>query len=335
MPPRACTVVVAIAVLVLGSGTGSGAAVRSVLFIGNSFTFADGSAVRFYRADTVADLNGQGQGGVPALFRSFANQVGLDFDVSLETQPGSGLDFHLANRRALLAGRAWDTVVMHGQSTLDFDDPGDPRKLVETSAQMAALLRERNPRVDIYLLATWSRADQTYVSSGPWAGKPIEAMARDVRAAYDLAATRITAKGVLPVGEAWTRAMQTGVADANPYDGVDAGKLNLWTWDHYHASVAGSYLQALVVFGGLTGRDPRGLGDAECSAYELGLSRPQAKALQEVAADQLARNGMTLTTVAGAPAAGGAASAAAPTTTGGATAPSRAPERCAPRPRVP
>src|SRR5688500_10769175 len=192
---------VLVATLVLWSGAGSGAAGRRVLFIGNSFTFGAGSAVHFYRAETVADLNGQGQGGIPALFRSFANQAGLDYDVSLETQPGSGLDFHLANRRGLIGGRAWDTVVMHGQSTLDFDKPGDPRKLVETSAQMAALLRERNPRVDIYLLATWSRADQTYVGSGPWAGRPIDAMARDVRAAYDLAAKRIAARGVLPVGE--------------------------------------------------------------------------------------------------------------------------------------
>jgi hypothetical protein len=314
MLPRAWAVVVA--VLVLWSGAGGGAAVRSVLFIGNSFTFAAGSAVRYYRAETVADLNGQGQGGVPALFRSFANQAGLDYEVSLETQPGSGLDFHLANRRELLAARAWDTVVMHGQSTLDFDKPGDPRKLVETSAQMAALLRERNPRVDIHLLATWSRADQTYVAGGPWAGKPIEAMARDVRAAYDLAASRIAAKSILPVGEAWTRAMQTGVADANPYDGVEAGRLNLWTYDHYHASVAGSYLEALVVFGGLTGRDPRSLGEVECSAFELGLSRPQVKALQQVAFDQLTSNGATS-------AAGGGTPAAA-----------KGPSRCAPRPRA-
>jgi len=37
----------------------------------------------------------------------------------------------------------------------------------------------------------------------------------------------------------------------------------------------------------VTGRDPRGLGDNECSAYELGLSRPQVKALQQIAFDQL------------------------------------------------
>ena len=67
--------------------------------------------------------------------------------------------------------------------------------------------------------------------------------------------------------------MQTGVADPNPYDGIEAGKLNLWTYDHYHASTHGYYLEALSIFGSLTGRDPRSLGDNECSAFELGLSR--------------------------------------------------------------
>ena len=90
------------------------------------------------------------------------------------------------------------------------------------------------------------------------------------------------------MGESWLRAMQSGVADANPYDGIEAGKLNLWTYDSYHASTHGYYLQALVIFGTLTGKDPRSLGDNECSAYELGMSRAEVRALQQVAFDQLA-----------------------------------------------
>lgn len=73
-------------------------AASSVLFIGNSFTYGAGSAVRYYRADTVTDLNNEGIGGVPALFKSFAAQAGLDYDVYLETRGGSGLDFHLENK---------------------------------------------------------------------------------------------------------------------------------------------------------------------------------------------------------------------------------------------
>jgi hypothetical protein len=42
-----------------------------------------------------------------------------------------------------------------------------------------------------------------------------------------------------------------------------------------------------VIFGTLTGKDPRSLGDNECSAYELGMSRAEVRALQQVAFDQL------------------------------------------------
>lgn len=267
----------------LGAASGT-----SVLFIGNSFTYGHGSAVRFYRANTVTDLNNEGIGGVPALFKSFTQQAGLDYDVSLETRAGSGLDFHLDNKLGVIARRGWDVVVMHGVSVLDNDKPGDAAKLIATSERMAAVLRGRNPKVDLYLMATWARADQTFRAKGPWAGQPIEAMSRDVRAAYDKAAAAASITKVIPVGEAFTRAIQSGVADTNPYDGIEAGKLGLWTYDHYHASTYGYYLEALVVFGSLTGRDPRSLGENECSAYELGLSQSETRSLQQVAFEQLA-----------------------------------------------
>lgn len=271
---------------------GAQAASTSILFIGNSFTFGEGSAVRFYRADSVTDLNGQGQGGVPALFKSFSQQAGLDYQVYLETQPGSGLDWHLVHKRATLGLRPWDSVVMHGFSTLDPNKPGDPSLLIRSVRQMAELLRQRNPSVELRLLATWPRADQTYMPNGAWAGQPIEAMARDVRAGYEQAAANLAAKAtVVPVGEAWVRAMQTGLADDNPYDGIAAGKFNLWAKDGYHASAQGSYLAALVLFGSLSGRDPRSLGAMECSGFELGLSPAQVQGLQQVAFDQLAAAG--------------------------------------------
>ena len=136
----------------------------------------------------MTDLNSEGIGGVPALFKSFTQQAGLDYDVFLETRGGSGLDFHLENKLGVIGRRGWDKVVMHGFSTLDAEKPRDPAKLIATSKQMADFLRTRNPKVELYLMATWSRADQTYPQTGAWAGQPIEAMARDVRAAYDQAA---------------------------------------------------------------------------------------------------------------------------------------------------
>lgn len=276
-------------VLLLGlAGLSGQASAASILFIGNSFTFAWGSPVRYYRSDTVTDLNDAGIGGVPALFKSFAQQAALDYDVYLETEPGSGIDWHLLHRLEVIGQRSWDVVVMHGYSTLDPKKPGDPAVLVQSVRQMAESLRGKNPAVAIYLTSTWSRADQTYEPKGAWYGKPIESMALDVRAGYNQAALAPGVKAVAPVGEAWSRAMRTGVADANPYDGTDAGKIDLWAYDHYHASTYGYYLEALVVFGAVTGRDPRSLGQNECSAFELGLSPGQARALQQVAFEQLA-----------------------------------------------
>src|ERR1700761_3628274 len=80
----------------------------SILFIGNSFTFAMGSPVRYYRADSVTDLNGTGQGGVPALFKSFTVEAGLPYGVYLETEPGVGLDWHLEHKLELIGQKGWD-----------------------------------------------------------------------------------------------------------------------------------------------------------------------------------------------------------------------------------
>ena len=274
----------------IGLSAHADAATR-VLFIGNSFTYGHGSPVRYYRAASVRDLNLEGQGGVPALFKSFTQQVGLDYDVAIETRGGTGIDWHLNNRLSVITQQAWDVVVAHGYSTLDAQKPGDPTKLIETAKQLATVLQAQNPKVDVRLEATFPRADETYGTKGAWYGKTIGNMAQDVRKGYDLAAKSHPAiKGVIPVGEAWVRAMDAGIADNNSLDGVDAGKLNLWTYDNYHASTAGYYLKGLVVFGTLTQRDPRSLGGNECSGFELGLSVPQIKALQQVAYEQVAQS---------------------------------------------
>ncbi|MBE2180812.1 MAG: PEP-CTERM sorting domain-containing protein [Chthoniobacterales bacterium] len=259
-----------------------------IVFVGNSFTFGAGSPVRLYRAETVNDLNGEGIGGVPALFKMFSRQAGRDFDVSLETAAGKNLDFHVQNKAAVL-DQHWDFAVLQGHSMLDPKKPGDPALLAKSGRELTELLRRRNPKVEILLVATWSRADQVYPKTGHWHGKPIEQMARDVRTGYNFAAAAAggAIHDVIPVGEAWNRAFRTGVADPNPYDGISARQLNLWGRDEYHASAFGYYLEALMIFGDLTGLDPRSLGKNERAAWELGFSPEQASALQQVAFDEL------------------------------------------------
>jgi hypothetical protein len=268
------------------------ASARSILFIGNSFTYGANSPAHFYKADTVSDLNGPDKGGktaggVPAMFKAMTKEAGLDYTVALETVGGKGLDYHYAEKRALL-DKPWDEVVMHGYSTLDQDHPGNPALLVRSAKQISDMFRARNPAVKIHLLATWSRADQTYPDGTPWHGKPIQQMGKDIEAAYVLAAKGANVADVIPLGLAWNRAIDKGLAGDNPYTGVPAGKINLWTWDSYHASAYGYYLEALLDFASVTGKDPLSLGRNETVADDMGFSPAQTVALQQIAHDELA-----------------------------------------------
>ncbi len=263
------------------------ATARDILFVGNSFTFGAGSPVERYRPETVTDLNGEGVGGVPALFAAFAEQRGLDWRVHLETAPGKDLAFHHAERRGVI-DRRWDVVLLQGYSTLDAARPGDPTRHAAAAAKLAALFRARNPRVDVRLVSTWSRADLTYRPGSRWSGRPIAAMAQDLAAANRVALARAPGvRGTVPVGLAWNRAIAQGVADANPYDGIDPGTVTLWADDRYHGSTAGYYLEALVIFGRVTGQDVRRLGAKERAAADLGLAPATAVALQRVAWETL------------------------------------------------
>ena len=267
------------------------AAPRTILFVGNSFTFGALSPVARFRTGTVTDLNGEGLGGVPALFKAFTQGVGLDWRVSLETVGGAGLDLHWAQKRALIE-RPWDVVVLQGFSTLDRERPGDPAVHIRYARLLGEAMKRANPRARVELVATWTRADQVWRPEGYWYGKPVTRMAEDLqRVSIQAMRGSRAIDGVVPVGLAWNRAFATGLADPNPYDGIDYGKIDLWTWDQYHASAAGYYLEALVVFGKVTGIDPRFLTRDERAGRDLGLSPDHVAALQAIAQETLVRDG--------------------------------------------
>lgn len=256
---------------------------ETILFVGNSFTFGAMSPVWKYRAGSVTDLNGDGVGGVPALFKLFAEQAGLTYDVSLETASGQNLEWHLKNKSDVI-GRRWDHVVLQEYSTLDPEAPGNAATTVTYAGKLAALVRAHNRQAKISLTSTWTRADLTLPAGQHWSGQPITRMADDIRRAGELARRSHPAIGRLhPVGTAFNCAIARGIADGNPYDGIGFGQTDLWAYDQYHASTAGYYLEALTIFAGVTGHDPRKLGRGEVAANELGLSPDLAAALQSVA----------------------------------------------------
>jgi hypothetical protein len=129
-------------------------------------------------------------------------------------------------------------------------------------------------------------------------------MTADLRAAFNVKAQTNTGfAGVIPVGEAFQRAVDQGVAKADAFYGPEGtyapalpqDKINLWWDDYLHASKHGSYLSALVLFGKLTGIDPWSLGASEKAAADLGISPGDAVKLQNIASEQLLVAGVALT----------------------------------------
>lgn len=256
---------------------------RSILFVGNSFTFGAMSDAMTYRKNSVRDLNGDGMGGVPALFKRFADERGLRYTVSLETAAGQTLAWHLASKRNVI-DRSWDAVILQQYSTLSPTKPGDVADTIPAARDLSAMFKHRNKRVDISLVATWSRPDLTYPAGKPWSGQPIQRMALDLRNADDRVASQVPAIArVVPVGQAFNCAIRRKVADPNPYDGLAPGQIDLWATDHYHASNEGYYLEALTIFSAITHQDPRKLGPNEKAAFDLHIRPSVATALQAIA----------------------------------------------------
>ncbi|HZZ95075.1 MAG TPA: hypothetical protein VFE23_21125 [Usitatibacter sp.] len=141
----------------------------------------------------------------------------------------------------------------------------------------------------VYLYETWARPDMIGPNGNDadgqfyTAAEGIEAMTRDLHDAYF---NRAVANGhiedVAPVGDAFLRAVQEGIAMRDPYV-PEAGKLDLWYIDFFHPSKYGSYLSAAVHFATLTGINPLTLGPDEQAAADLGIAPADAVALQRIA----------------------------------------------------
>ncbi len=143
---------------------------------------------------------------------------------------------------------------------------------------------------------------------------PIAAMASDLHNAYVGEANAFNAAnptkshvGVALDGDAWVSAINLGFAEQNPFlVNEPAGQVDLWDSDPlmacctvpigYHPSSYGDYLDALTLFGQITGVDPTSIAAEEdasnplyqsSAAYALGISAPIASELAVAAEDTL------------------------------------------------
>lgn len=174
-----------------------------------------------------------------------------------------------------------------------------------------------NPNAKVYLTETWARpdmvfahlstaADPTSPTGSPLPVSPtaqatlyyqsLAAMTSDLHdSIYGEAAANGHFAGVIGVGDAFQLALDAGLVKSGGFydaNGVFVPNqpgdiMNLWWDDYLHASKYGSYLDALVQFGTITGFDPRVLGAGEIAARDLGISQSNAQALQLIAARQL------------------------------------------------
>lgn len=193
-------------------------------------------------------------GGVPGIVKALADEAGVAMDISHSLRGGATLRGHLLNTnpagwdlRANVASDRWDVVVLQGNSTEAVDRAGGSFEQFDAYVGLlvrfltigdAHSYRERtlypsgstalrsipanpnaNPQAAVYLYQTWARPDLTYPAGAPYAGEPLETMTEDLRQAYvDASLHNGNVRGVVPVGQAFMRAVQSGYALRNPYE---------------------------------------------------------------------------------------------------------------------
>jgi hypothetical protein len=276
-------------------------ATTTILFVGNSFTHGEFLPVRTYNNANVTDENapvplGRARhelepgpwSGIPGIFARFAAEMGLSYDVHEETISGQTLDFHIDVALPVIAQAKWDTVVLQEYSTFPVaDSHGGHRTDFQRAAnRLEGAIHAKNRAAKVFLYETFPRADLTYQPERTFSGEPIDTMAGELQTGYRLEFRRNGHfAGLAPVGDAWLRAIHSGIAEANPY-APESGKLDLWNIDAYHPSNAGAYLSACVLFERITGIDARRLGPNETAASDLGIAASSV-ALQRIAHEQI------------------------------------------------
>jgi len=257
-----------------------------ILFVGNSFTHGNNQPAMSYNSSAITDANGSGYGGVPGIFKQFTLQESLNYNVTIEAVSSETLEWHYENKAAIIGQAKWDNVILQEQSTLPLPSShgGNPSDYYTGASNLKNLVLSQNPSANIYLYETWaspaSVTNQSYTGAGGLQGMQTDLQTSTYRAFYNIGFT-----GVARVGDAFMRAIDQGVADSDPTNGITAGMINLWSSaDNRHASAYGSYLSAAVIYAKVTGADPRSLSvGAGSAAAGLGLNATAADSLNRIA----------------------------------------------------
>ncbi|KFE62695.1 hypothetical protein DB31_3809 [Hyalangium minutum] len=258
----------------------------SILFVGNSFTHGNEEPVYSYNKAAITDANGSAMGGVPGIFKQLTVQAGFTFNVTIEAVSSETLSGHYATKASII-GRVWDNVVLQEQSTrpLPTERGGNPTAFFTGTKDLRNLALASNPSARMFLYETWA-SPASVTAQGYTAGTAgLQAMQSDLRSAYFKARYDLGFTNVARAGDGYLRAIDQGLADPDPSNGITPGTFNLWSAsDSRHASKYGSYLSAAVLFAKITGADPRTLTSGTgTAAAALGISSTDASNLHRIA----------------------------------------------------
>jgi len=186
---------------------------------------------------------------LPGLVRSLAEAGGAVVIVTRDvSQGGYSLEDHWAaaeSRDALAAG-GWDVVVLQqGPSAL----PESQVSLAQWAGTWAEAIRVQGGTPALYMV---------------WPERARLSAFDSVSTSYRSAAQQAAAQ-LYPAGDAWQAAW------------LRDSTLALYGPDDFHPSVMGSYLAALVIYRGITGRDPPSL--------DIGIPAQLEATLQAAARD--------------------------------------------------
>jgi len=226
-----------------------------VFFVGNSFTFG---------------------GNVPGLVRDLAIYAGFpEPNVEYRAIGGQSLEGHRADTAPEGAparvAEGWDVVVLQELSTRPTDRIGPAERFKEDATWFYDLAKSASPECEVVLYETWARRaghslyDSTFESPAQMQAE-LRFHYRDAAEHYIpmfATAARATDVRVAPAGDAW----ELQLAGGEPP--------RLHASDDYHASAAGAYLNALVIYSTLYHRRADGLiplGVDEATASELQAS---------------------------------------------------------------
>jgi hypothetical protein len=203
---------------------------------------------------------------LPGMLKQLAAAGGvIDIETYDASQPGYALEDHWSNAgsRAALDAGGWDIVILQqGPSSL----PESRANLVTWAETWGEAIRERGGSPALYMV---------------WPDRSRLKFFDAVRESYEAGAE--AADGAFyPAGEAWRSAWSRD------------STLALYGPDDFHPSVLGTYLAALTIYRGLTGRTPPSL-------IRLGLTAELETLLQDAAQEADERYGHTFTGAAPSP----------------------------------